>query len=167
MCGVLVVTTCPAFFLPACPGRELESSGTYLTLNSTELWAAKVGWSVVVPGGPPGFGSPSWRISGSAPQAELGPKRSSTRLICVRNAVISTKHNKAWEGYVARPGVDMSAHVPTFDTCALPRLGSLALVRMNLRLTRLPMHTVQPSHGREVSAVWAGSRGFQWIGSRA
>ena len=33
----------------------------------------------------------------------------------------------------------MSAHVPTFGICALTRLGSQALVRMNLHLTRLPM----------------------------
>ena len=46
------------------------------------------------------------------------------------------------------PGVDMSAHAFTFGTCALPRLGSQALVRMNSRLTRLPMHTVQSLRGR-------------------
>ena len=40
--------------------------------------------------------SPSWRISGNAPKAELGAKRSTTRLICARFDVIST--NKAWEG---------------------------------------------------------------------
>ena len=61
-----------------------------------KFWAAKAGESVVVPEGPSGFGSPSWRILGSAPQAELGAIRSSKGFICERYAVIST--NKAWEG---------------------------------------------------------------------
>ena len=61
-----------------------------------KFWAAKARMSVVIPGGPPGFGSPFWRISGSAPQAEQGDKRGTTRLICACYAVI--RKNKAWEG---------------------------------------------------------------------
>ena len=55
------------------------------------FWAAKVDRR---PWGPPGFGSPSWRISGSTPPAELGAKRSTTRLMYIS----CNKHNKAWEG---------------------------------------------------------------------
>ena len=54
-------------------------------------------------------------------------------------------------------------HVGT--TCTLTRRGSQALVRMHSNLS-LPMHTVHSSRGRELSAGWAGSRGFPWLGSR-
>ena len=126
------------------------------------IWAAKVG---CVPGGPPGLGSPSWRILGSAPQAELGAKQSTERLMCT---LCRNKHRKSVGGLIscASGGVDMSAHVPTFDTCALTRLGSQALVRMISRPTRLPLHIVHSSRGRELGAGWTGSRGFPWIGSR-
>ena len=117
-----------------------------------KFWPAEVRVLVVVPGGP-------WRISGSAPQAELGAKRSSTWLKYARSALIST--NIAWEGQVTRPGVDMLANVPTFDTCALPRLGSQGWCACISCLTRLSMHTVHSSRGRELSAGWAGSRNFR------
>ena len=61
-----------------------------------KFWAAKLGCRSSSWGSTGAFGSPSWRISGSAPQAELGAKRSTTRLRYARYAVIST--NKAWEG---------------------------------------------------------------------
>ena len=35
-----------------------------------KFWAATVGGPVVVPGGPSGFGSPSWRISGSTTRGQ-------------------------------------------------------------------------------------------------
>ena len=50
----------------------------------------------------------------------------------------------------------MSAHVPQFPTCALTRLGSQALVRMILRMKRLPMHIVHSSRRRELSAGGVG-----------
>ena len=128
-----------------------------------KFWAAKVG------GRSSSLGVR--RVSGAHPggfrEAPRKQTRGQTQHYKAHTCTLCrNKHRQSVAGQVTRSDVDMSAHVPTFDTCALTRLGSLALVRMNPRLTRLPMHTVQSSHGRELSAGWVGSRGFQWIGSR-
>ena len=70
------------------------------------------------------------------------------------------KHKQSVGGLscASRRGRHVRAHVPTLDTCALTRLGSLALVLMNPRLKRLPMHTVHSPHGSELKFSWKGSR---------
>ena len=45
-----------------------------------------------------------------------------------------------------------------FDTCGLTWRGSQAMVRVNACSTRLPVHAVHTSHGRELKGGWAGSR---------
>ena len=62
-----------------------------------KFWTAKVGGSVVgLAGVRRVSGGTSSRISRSAPQAELGAKRSTARLKYARHAVTST--NKVCEG---------------------------------------------------------------------
>ena len=134
-----------------------------LSTLSGGSWAARVGGSVVVPVGRPGFGSPSWRISGSAPQAELGATRSTTRLICARYAERST--NKAWEADL-RILAWTRRHMSPCSKRAHGHGGALKRwcagihveqgCRWTLRLT---------SHGRELNGGWAGSRGLPWIES--
>lgn len=97
---------------------------------------------------PGGFG----QIREPPHEQNWGPTESTMWL---KHAVKST--NNAWDGQLRRPGVDMSsAHVPTFDTCALIRRGSQALMRMDPRLTRLPMHAAHTSHGRELKGGGLG-----------
>ena len=59
-------------------------------------WAAKVGVSVVVPGGPPGLGSPFWQILVSAPTSRTkGQMQHHEAQMC---KVCSTMFMQAWEG---------------------------------------------------------------------
>mgnify|MGYP001806623555 CR=1 FL=1 len=115
--------------------------------------------------GPLGFGSPSWRVMGSAPQARLGATCSTTWItVCT----------------LCRDSTNKAVGVQTLvQTCVFCRghlhCPHIRHVRTNIAGLSSPgAHAFTPNkaadahcpNGRELNGEWAGSRGFPWRQSR-